>query len=88
MAESERWLCLKERKSLEISGVREVVSFDDGEAVIITEDGELCIEGNGIRISELDSESGKVSVSGRIDAMIYSAEPSEKKRGLRRKLFG
>lgn len=88
MAENGRMLCLTERKSLEISGVREVVSFDDGGAVIITEDGELCVEGKGIRISELDTESGRVSVTGRIDAMIYSAEASEKKRGLYRKLFG
>ena len=88
MPEIERILCLRERKSLEISGVREVVSFDDEGAVIITEDGELCIEGIGIRISELDSACGRVSVNGRIDAIIYSADQSEKKHGLRRRLFG
>ena len=88
MAENERKLCLTQRKCLEIGGVREVVSFDDGGAVIITEDGELCVEGKGIRMSELNVEGGRVSVTGRIDAMIYSAEPTEKKRGFYRKLFG
>lgn len=88
MAESERKLCLTQRKCLEISGVREVVSFDDGGANIITEDGELCIEGKGIRMSELNTEGGRVSVTGRIDAIIYVAESTEKKRGFYRKLFG
>ena len=88
MAEIGRMLCLRGRKDLEITGVKEVVSFDERGAVILTEDGELCVEGVDIKISNLDTDSGNVSVSGRIDAMIYSAEPSDKKRGLRRALFG
>ena len=88
MAENGRKLCLTDRKSLEINGVKEVVSFDDGGAVVLTEDGELCVEGTGIRISNLDTDSGKVSVTGRIDAMIYSVEPTDKKRGIRHRLFG
>ena len=88
MTEKGRMLCLTDRKSLEVSGVKEVISFDDSGAVLLTEDGELCIEGNGIRISNLDTDRGEVSVVGRIDAMIYSAEPSEKKRGSWHRLFG
>ena len=88
MSEIGRVLCLRDRKELEITGVKEVISFDERGAVILTQDGELCVEGTDIKISNLDTDSGKVSVTGRIDAMIYSAEPSEKKRGLRRTLFG
>ncbi len=87
-AETGRTLCLYQRKQLEISGVREVVSFDERGATILTEDGELSIEGTDIKISNLDTDSGRVSVGGRIDAMIYSADPTEKKKGFRRTLFG
>lgn len=88
MAETGRSLYLKERRELEITGVKEVISFDERGAVILTEDGELCVEGADVKISNLDTDSGRVSVSGRIDAIIYSAEPSEKKKGFRRSFFG
>ena len=71
-----------------MEGVREVVSFDDGGAVMITENGELCVEGAGIRISDLNSSGASVRVTGRIDALIFSPEPSERKKGFAKRLFG
>ena len=88
MAEAGRYLHMRERRELEITGVTEVVSFDERGAVVLTEDGELCVEGTDVKISNLDTDSGCVSVSGRIDAIIYSAEPTEKKKGLKRAVFG
>ena len=88
MSENKCMLLLKDRKELEVTGVKEVISFDENGAVLLTEDGELCVEGSGIRISNLDTDSGKVSVLGRVDAMMYSADPSERKRGLKSRLFG
>ena len=76
------------RERLYISGVEEVVSFDDAGAVLETVDGELNVEGAGIRIGELDPASKKVSLSGRIDAMFYSSETPERKKGMLRRLFG
>ena len=86
MAEGGRILCLKDRKQLEVTGVREVISFDEGGPVILTEDGELCVEGSAIKISNLDTDNGRVSVSGVIDALIYSPDRTEKKR--KRTFFG
>ena len=76
------------RERLYISGVEEVVSFDDAGAVLETVDGELNVEGAGIRIGELDPASKKISLSGRIDAMFYSSETPERKKGMLRRLFG
>lgn len=86
MAESGRMLCLRDRKQLDVTGVKEVVSFDEGGAIMLTEDGELCVEGSEIKISNLDTDNGRVSVSGKIDAMIYSPDRTDKKR--KRTFFG
>ena len=74
-------LTLVGRKRMNISGVIEVLSFDDRGAVIKTTDGELSIEGEGIKIGELDTACGRVTLDGRISAMIYVEEAPERKRG-------
>ena len=84
----ERGLWLNDRKELEVKGVKEVLSFDENGAELMTENGELSVEGTGIRIAELDTDRGRVRITGRIDALCYSAEPSDKKKGLKAKLFG
>ncbi len=81
-------LMLKGRRELYIGGVLEVISFDDSTAVVLTDDGELNIEGSEIRLCDLDASGGHVKITGRIDAFFYSAEPTEKKRSLRSRLFG
>ena len=88
MAQGNRALHLEDRRQLRIGGVKEVISFDDGGAVVLTENGELSVEGEGIRISNLDKDSGEIEITGKIDAMIYSADSSDKKKGLRARLFG
>jgi sporulation protein YabP len=84
----ERGLQLNDRKELEVKGVKEVLSFDENGAELLTENGELTVEGASIRISELDTDRGRVRITGRIDMLCYSAEPSEKKKGLRARIFG
>ena len=82
---------LEARKRLVLGGVKEVLCFDDGGATLLTECGELCVEGSGIRLSELTGigeGSGEVSIVGKIDALFYRADAAEKKRGLRARLLG
>lgn len=79
------------RKRLTIGGVKEVVSFDDTGAVLVTDCGELTLGGSEIKLSELTGigeGSGEVSITGRIDALIWREDSVEKKRGLRARLWG
>ena len=76
------------RSKMEISGVREVTSFDESGAVMNTVDGELTVEGEGIKIGELTVSGGNVILSGRINAIYYAAEAAEKKRSVFSRLFG
>lgn len=63
---------LENRKTLSLSGVTEVGSFDEETVVIYTDYGEINVKGKNLHISKLNLESGEVSVDGAIDSMIYT----------------
>ncbi|MBO5683032.1 MAG: sporulation protein YabP [Clostridia bacterium] len=71
---------MRSRSSADISGVRDVESFDESGASLVTVSGRLTLEGAGIKINVLDLERGVVRIEGRIDALYYSdASEGEKK---------
>ena len=65
-------LFLQGRKQMELSGVREVISFDAKEVVLNTQMGILFIRGDGLFVKRLTVEKGEVDLEGRIDSFIYS----------------
>ena len=75
------------RERIELNGVSEVISFDEQSVILVTDCGELTLEGEGLRVGTLDIQSGVVEVTGRMDALIYSDRPATK-RGIRAKIFG
>lgn len=64
-------LTLNERKQLTVTGVTEVVSFDEGAVVARTELGTLVVQGKNLQLKTLQPEGGQVSVEGQISALIY-----------------
>ena len=75
------------REKLDVSGVVDVIRFDDLCVVLQTHCGELTIDGKNIKISVLDTEKGVVSLDGVIDAIYYSDDNKKEKRGFFGKLF-
>lgn len=65
---------LEERCKLTVSGVSEVLSFEDDSAVLATDLGQLVIQGENLQLKSLAADTGLVSVEGRISAMGYRAE--------------
>lgn len=78
-------LQLNERRSLTMSGVTEVVSFDDSTVVLQTSLGTLIVQGQELKLKTLSLEGGQVAVDGAIAALIYE-EP--RTGGWRQRLFG
>ncbi len=78
-------LTLENRKHLTVSGVEEVVSFDEREIVIRTVEGDLCVHGEGMTISKLSVDNGDVHIHGLISQLRY--EESAPERGLWARLF-
>ena len=78
-------LTLNERKSLSMTGVTEVVSFDENMVVLRTALGTLLVHGKQLQLKNLTPEGGQVSISGQITALIYE-EPRPTGNWLRRLL--
>ncbi len=80
-------LTLSQRNNLTITGVTEVVSFDDGAVVLRTELGTLVVQGRDLQLKTLSTEGGQVAVEGTVAALIYE-EPRQQKGGWMHRLFG
>lgn len=83
MEEKIHRLALTNRRDLELSGVTEVDSSEDRRILLKTILGPMEIEGQDLRILNLDLEKGCASVGGKIDALLYrETDRGEKSRRL------
>ena len=64
-------ILVKNRESATLSGVEDVIAFDEKEIICRTTLGELVIEGSSLRISEFCAEKGDLSIFGRISLLSY-----------------
>lgn len=78
-------MTLKDRKHLSMTGVTEVVSFDESSVVLHTALGTLVIQGRDLQLKTLTLDGGQVVVDGSISALIYE-EPRQSGGWLRRLL--
>lgn len=62
---------LKDRKNIELTGVKRIESFDSLEFLIETSLGFLNIKGTELSLTRLDQEKNEVSIKGNIDAISY-----------------
>ena len=78
-------LILNERKQLTVTGVTEVVSFDESAVIARTDNGTLVVQGKNLQLKTLQPDGGQVAVEGQISALIY--EDPKSPAGLFQKLF-
>ena len=69
-------LKLNGRSSLTMTGVTEVVSFEDTAVVLRTNLGTLLVQGRDLQLKTLSVEGGQVEVDGTVSALIYE-EPRQ-----------
>jgi len=71
---------LENREKLSITGVKDVLSFDDQMVIVETELGLLTIKGENIRINKLSIDSSEVSIDGYISSLNYSNNEAGNKK--------
>ncbi len=89
MVKSHR-VVLANRRSLALTGVVDVISFDLAEVLLETELGMLHLKGKDLHVNRLNLEKGEVDIEGTIDNLAYSdANPAMNKgQGILGRLFG
>ena len=81
-------IILENRKKLTLTGVEEVISFDDEKILLNTKLGFLTIKGSELKMNKLDVQNGDVIIVGNISSIVYSnKEIKKEKESIISKLF-
>lgn len=74
-------IILENRGKLTISGVLDVLSFDDQVVILETELGLLNVKGENLRINKLSIDTSEVIVEGEISSLNYNDKENNKTSG-------
>lgn len=67
---------LYNRKQMTVSGVIRVDNFNDSIIVLITEAGQMTVEGINLHINKLSLETGDMNIDGDITGLFYTEDAS------------
>jgi len=73
-------LSIEARESIYITGVTDVISFDEEQVVADTELGELVIKGYNLHVNNLNLVSGHLEIFGEIVSVAYEQEVKGKQK--------
>lgn len=67
-------MTMSNRRTCNLTGVNDVLSFDVNEIILETDQGMLMIKGSGLHVNRLTLDKGEVDVEGKIDSFTYSEQ--------------
>jgi sporulation protein YabP len=67
-------LIIKSRESFNCDAVTDVEEFSEEFVIINTQYGKLSLEGEALRIKELNEKEGKICVTGKISGILFRDE--------------
>ena len=67
-------LTLQQRQKLSVTGVTEVISFDEEAVVLQTHLGLLVVQGSGLQLKTLSVDGGQVAVDGQVASLVYQEQ--------------
>lgn len=74
-------LVLDQRSRGQVSGVKDVKSFDERLILLATDYGQITVKGEELHVNLLDLEKGEVELSGRVDSILYTEKGSLGRKG-------
>lgn len=79
-------ITIDNRRDIKMTGIKDVLSFDEQTLLLDTVAGELTIKGEQLKVSGFTAETGVLTLSGTLFALAYTA--SSKKRNMIGRLIG
>ena len=80
-------LIMDRRDHLALTGVKDVVSFDESQVLLNTEGGALTISGQGLHVARLMLEEGQLVLDGAVDSLVYEGVRAGRKGSLTSRIF-
>lgn len=74
-------LVLQNRSLGNLTGIQDVVAFDENQIILDTDMGLLTIKGKDLHVSRLTLEKGEVDIQGTVDSLVYSSNEAYRKSG-------
>ena len=71
-------LNLESRRKLSLTGVAEVVNFNDKQITLNTNFGVLNIKGEDLKMTKLDVQNGDIVIIGKMNSFVYSGSEAKK----------
>jgi sporulation protein YabP len=77
LTDTKHSITLDDRYKMTLSGVKEVSTFSDASVSLKTTRGALLVQGKGLTISRLNTETGELYINGEISLIKYSKDKSK-----------
>ena len=71
-------IILENREKLSVSGVKDILTFDEDEIMLDTELGVLKVTGHNLKVEKLSVDTGEVLAKGEVSSIIYTDETPQK----------
>ena len=77
------------RRKVEVTGVQDLLVFDETEVIMETNEGMLSIRGSDLHMSNLNLDQGLIGLAGEISDLMYdeSGGAAQSRPGLMSRLF-
>lgn len=72
---------LQNRAGAELTGIREVIEFDENQVIVDTDLGLLTLKGRDLHVNRLTLEKGEMDLDGTVDSLAYSSNEAYRKAG-------
>lgn len=73
-------LMLENRNKLNISGIIEVINFNENQILLNTNVGTMIVRGQELKMNKLDVQNGDVVITGKVDSFVYTSDKSKAKK--------
>lgn len=72
-------IIINDRSKGSLTGILDLISFDESTIVVDTDMGLLTIKGKDLHVSRLTLDKGEIEIEGRPDSLVYSSNEGIRK---------
>ena len=71
-------LSMENRRKAVLTGIEEVLAFDENQVILRTDGGEIALAGENLHVTKLMLDEGQLAVEGKIDGVFYTQKKNRR----------